>query len=139
MKIKRLILISTLLFIQNNLASNTMIEHFSTEQTVEQNFPFSDAVRVGDTLYLSGMIGEDDNGNLVKGGIVPEAHNVMNKMDKILNHFDLTFDDVFKCLVMIDDINEWSLFNSVYIQYFKKTLSCKKCIWCRWSCWRCIF
>ena len=45
---------------------------------------------------------------------------VMNKMDKILNHFDLTFDDVFKCLVMIDDINEWSLFNSVYIQYFKK-------------------
>ena len=97
-----------------------MIEHFSTEQTVEQNFPFSDAVRVGDTLYLSGMIGEDDNGNLVKGGIVPEAHNVMKRMDKILNHFDLTFDDVFKCLVMIDDINEWSLFNSVYIQYFKK-------------------
>lgn len=120
MKIKRLILILTLLFIQNNLASNTMIEHFSTEQTVEQNFPFSDAVRVGDTLYLSGMIGEDDNGNLVKGGIVPEAHNVMKRMDKILNHFDLTFDDVFKCLVMIDDINEWSLFNSVYIQYFKK-------------------
>ena len=74
MKIKRLILISTLLFIQNNLASNTMIEHFSTEQTVEQNFPFSDAVRVGDTLYLSGMIGEDDNGNLVKGGIVPVSY-----------------------------------------------------------------
>jgi len=66
------------------------------------------------------MIGEDNNGNLVEGGIVPEAHTVMKTMAKILAHFNLGYNDVFKCLVMIDDISEWSLFNSVYVQYFEK-------------------
>ena len=66
------------------------------------------------------MIGEDQEGNLVEGGIVPEAHNVMKRMGKILAHFNLDYNDVVKCLVMIHDISQWSLFNSVYVQYFEK-------------------
>ncbi len=117
---KILLLISVLLFSFNGWADNAVIEHFSSEQTMKQDFPFSDAVRVDNTIYISGMIGEDDDGNLVEGGIVPEAHVVMKTMGNILAHFDLGYDDVFKCLVMIDDISEWSLFNSVYVQYFEK-------------------
>jgi|TARA_B110000495_G_C22648046_1_gene384341 reactive intermediate/imine deaminase len=117
---KLLILISALLFSFNGWAEDTSIEHFSSKETIKQNFPFSDAVRVDNTLYISGMIGEDDEGNLVEGGIVPEAHTVMKTMAKILAHFNLGYNDVFKCLVMIDDISEWSLFNSVYVQYFEK-------------------
>ena len=117
---KKLILISALLFSFNGWADDTVIEHFSSEQTIKQNFPFSDAVRVDNTIYISGMIGEDNNGNLVEGGIVAEAHTVMKTMAKILAHFNLGYNDVFKCLVMIDDISEWSLFNSVYVQYFEK-------------------
>jgi len=117
---KKIILISALLLSFNGLAEDVSIEHFSSEQTVNQDFPFSDAVRVGNTVYISGMIGEDDKGNLVEGGIVPEAHIVMKKMGNILAHFNLGYDDVVKCLVMIDDINEWSMFNSVYVQYFDK-------------------
>ena len=112
--------ISALLFIVNGWADNTEIEHFSSEQTIKQDFPFSDAVKVDNTLYLSGMIGEDQEGNLVEGGIVPEAHKVMKRMGKILAHFNLDYNDVVKCLVMIDDISQWSLFNSVYVQYFEK-------------------
>ena len=118
---KKLILISALLlFGFNGWAENTVIEHLSSEQTMEQDFPFSDAVRVDNTIYISGMIGDDEEGNLVEGGIVPEAHTVMKKMGDILAHFNLNYDDVFKCLVMIDDISQWSLFNSVYVQYFEK-------------------
>jgi len=117
---KILLLISVLLFSFNGWTDNAVIEHFSSEQTMKQDFPFSDAVRVDNTIYISGMIGEDDDGNLVEGGIVPEAHVVMKTMGNILAHFDLGYDDVFKCLVMIDDISEWSLFNSVYVQYFEK-------------------
>ena len=112
--------ISSLLFIVNGWADNTEIEHFSSEQTIKQDFPFSDAVKVDNTLYLSGMIGEDQEGNLVEGGIVPEAHNVMKRMGKILAHFNLDYNDVVKCLVMIDDISQWGLFNTVYTQYFDK-------------------
>ncbi|HJL80305.1 MAG: Rid family hydrolase [Gammaproteobacteria bacterium] len=117
---KKIILISALLFSFKVLAEDISIEHFSSEQTVKQDFPFSDAVRVDNTVYISGMIGEDDKGNLVEGGIVPEAHAVMKKMGNILDHFSLGYDDVVKCLVMIDDISEWSMFNSVYVQYFDK-------------------
>ena len=56
----------------------------------------------------------------VEGGIVSEAHTVMKKMGNILAHFNLGYDHVVKCLVMIDDISEWSMFNSVYVQYFDK-------------------
>ena len=117
---KHLILISALLFSFNGWADDSVIEHFSSEQTIKQDFPFSDAVRVDNTIYISGMIGEDNNGNLVEGGIVPEAHTVMKTMGNILAHFNLGYDDVVKCLVMIDDISEWSMFNSVYVQYFDK-------------------
>ena len=117
---KKLILISALLFSFNGWADDIAVEHFSSEQTIKQDFPFSDAVKVGNTLYLSGMIGEDEEGNLVEGGIVPEAHNVLKRMGTLLAHYNLGYDDVVKCLVMIDDINQWSLFNSVYVQYFEK-------------------
>jgi len=113
-------LISTLLFSFNGWAEDIVVEHFSSEQTIKQDFPFSDAVKVGNTLYLSGMIGEDEEGNLVEGGIVPEAHNVLKRMGTLLAHYNLGYDDVVKCLVMIDDISQWSLFNSVYVQYFEK-------------------
>ena len=105
---KKLIIISALLFSFNGWPDDSAVEHFSSEQTIKQNFPFSDAVRVDNTVYISGMIGEDENGNLVEGGIVPEAHTVMKKMGKILAHFNLGYDDVVKCLVIIDDIGEWS-------------------------------
>jgi len=117
---KKLILISALLLSFNGWAEDIVVEHFSSEQTIKQDFPFSDAVKVGNTLYLSGMIGEDEEGNLVEGGIVPEAHNVMKRMGTLLAHYNLGYDDVVKCLVMIDDISQWSLFNSVYVQYFEK-------------------
>ena len=117
---KKLIIIPALLFSFNGWSDDITIEHFSSEQTIKQNFPFSDAVRVDNTVYISGMIGEDENGNLVEGGIVPEAHTVMKKMGNILAHFNLGYDDVVKCLVMIDNIGEWSMFNSVYVQYFDK-------------------
>jgi len=117
---KKLIIISVLLFSFNGWSDDIMVEHFSSERTIEQDFPFSDAVRVDNTVYISGMIGEDVKGNLVEGGIVQEAHTVMKKMGNILAHFNLGYDDVVKCLVMIDDIGEWSMFNSVYVQYFDK-------------------
>jgi reactive intermediate/imine deaminase len=117
---KKLILISALLFSFNGWAEDIVVEYFSSEQTIKQDFPFSDAVKVGNTLYLSGMIGEDEEGNLVEGGIVPEAHNVLKRMGTLLEHYNLGYDDVVKCLVMIDDISQWSLFNSVYVQYFEK-------------------
>jgi Putative translation initiation inhibitor, yjgF family len=43
------------------------IEHFSSEDALKKNYPFSEAVRVDDVLYISGMVAEGDDGQVIKG------------------------------------------------------------------------
>jgi 2-iminobutanoate/2-iminopropanoate deaminase len=82
--------------------------------------PLSQAVRVGDVLYLSGALGNiSGKMEVVPGGIEAETHQTMENIGAILRENGLTFDDVFKCTVMLADISKWGDFNKVYTQYFK--------------------
>ena len=81
--------------------------------------PFSDAVRVGDVLYLSGQIGNiPGRPELVPGGLEAETRQMMDNIARVLNAAGRSFDDVFKCTVMLADISQWSTFNEIYIEYF---------------------
>lgn len=96
------------------------MEFIRSHGTRTANLPFSDAVRVGDVLYLSGALGNlPGKMELVKGGIEAETRQMMENIARTLNANGLSFDDVFKCLVMMKDMNEWSTFNAVYVTYFK--------------------
>jgi reactive intermediate/imine deaminase len=82
--------------------------------------PFSQAVRVGDVLYLSGALGNvPSKMELVPGGMEAEARQTMENIATVLKENGLTFDDVFKCLVMMADMSKWGDFNKVYVTYFK--------------------
>lgn len=82
--------------------------------------PFSDAVRVGDVLYLSGQIGNvPGKMELVPGGIETETRQMMDNIAHVLNAGGLSFDHVFKCVVMLADMSDWAAFNEVYVDYFK--------------------
>ena len=91
----------------------------SSELTTSNQFPYSDAVLAGNTLYLSGMVGEDEEGALVDGGIKAETEEIFRQLQSHLSKFDLDLTNVVKCLVMLDDIDEWADFNKVYMSYFK--------------------
>ena len=91
----------------------------SSELTMSNQFPYSDAVLAGNTLYLSGMVGEDEEGALVDGGIKAETEEIFRQLQSHLSKFDLDLTNVVKCLVMLDDIDEWADFNKVYVSYFK--------------------
>ncbi|HEX6376719.1 MAG TPA: RidA family protein [Allosphingosinicella sp.] len=80
--------------------------------------PFSSAVRVGDVLYLSGVIGTRADGTLPPG-IEAQTRQTMDSIGAMLARAGRSFDDVFKCTVMIDDMREWQAFNQVYMTYFK--------------------
>ena len=82
------------------------------------NYPFAEAVRVGDVLYLSGNVGADDEGRLVAGGIAPEARRTMENVKATLARFGLTYDNVVKCTVFLADIANWGAFNEIYAGYF---------------------
>ena len=82
-----------------------------------QRLPFSEAVRVGDMLYLSGQIGNRADGTL-PDGIDAQSRQVMDNIGGVLKSAGLSFNDVVKCTVMIDDIKQWGDFNKVYVTYF---------------------
>jgi reactive intermediate/imine deaminase len=82
--------------------------------------PFSDAVRVGDFLILSGKIGTDRSGKLAPGGIRAETKQTMENIRRTLEAYGSSLDDVFKCTVMLADMKEWLRMNEVYRTYFKK-------------------
>lgn len=81
--------------------------------------PFSEAVRVGDLLYLSGQVGTlPGTLELAPGGIAGEARQALENVRAVLERHGATLEDVVKCTVMIDDIDEWYAFNAVYVTFF---------------------
>lgn len=84
----------------------------------EPTYPFSPAVRVGRTLYLSGQIGTDSSGKLVPGGIGPETKQTMENIKDVLAKTGSSLERVVKCTVMMADMKEWPAMNEVYKTYF---------------------
>jgi len=82
-----------------------------------QRLPFSDAVRVGDMLYLSGALGVKADGTL-PAGIEAQARQTMDNIGAVLKRSGLGFGDVVKCTVMLDNMADWPAFNQVYVTYF---------------------
>ena len=79
--------------------------------------PFSDAVRVGDILFLSGQIGITPDGKL-PDTFDGQARQTMENIDGTLKARGLGWGDVFKCTVFIADMKNWPAFNAVYVPYF---------------------
>jgi reactive intermediate/imine deaminase len=84
-------------------------------------YPFSGAVRVGNTLYLSGALGADPaTKKLVPGGIEAETKQTLENIKATLERNGSDLDHVVKCTVFMADIQEWPRMNEVYKKYFLK-------------------
>uniref|UniRef100_A0A6I8PAN8 2-iminobutanoate/2-iminopropanoate deaminase n=1 Tax=Ornithorhynchus anatinus TaxID=9258 RepID=A0A6I8PAN8_ORNAN len=79
--------------------------------------PYSQAVLVDKTMYISGQIGMDPaNGQLVPGGVVEEAKQALSNMGEILKAADCDFSNVVKTTVLLADINDFNAVNEIYKQ-----------------------
>ena len=99
-------------------AGNPEVEYYPL--SLERQLPFSEAVRVGHVLYLSGMIG-NVGGTLVlaEGGIQGETRQALENIKSTLEKHGSSMSEVVKCTVFLADIAEWPAMNEVYIQYFQ--------------------
>jgi reactive intermediate/imine deaminase len=98
----------------------TDVQHLDMPGTEDLGLPFSSAVRVDNTLYLSGNLGNVPGSNdLVAGGIGPETRQTMENIKAVLEQFGSSTDQVVKCTVFLADINEWAAMNEVYRTFFK--------------------
>jgi 2-iminobutanoate/2-iminopropanoate deaminase len=81
--------------------------------------PYSQAVKHGNTLYVSGQIALDaTSGQLVGGSIQEETHKVMNNLKAILAAANMDFSHVVKCSIFVKDLGNFVAINEVYGQYF---------------------
>ncbi|WP_339723080.1 Rid family detoxifying hydrolase [uncultured Paraglaciecola sp.] len=97
------------------------IEYFSSQRNIDNHYPFSNAVRVGDLLFLSGEIGTQPNSSkLIEGGIQNETKQTMENIQASLAKHNLTMNNLVKCTVMLADIKDWPAFNQVYKDFFPK-------------------
>ena len=81
--------------------------------------PFSGAVRVGDTLYMSGAIGLDEN-NEVPDTAAEEARLVMESVKSYIDAAGMTMDDIVTMQIFCSDVSHYQAFNDVYRTYFTR-------------------
>lgn len=114
---KRALILSLLLLTAPAMAAE--VEYLASKQTKALGLPFSDAVRVGDVIILSGQLGTKTGEMvLVEGGIEAETHQMIGNIKRILEENGSSLEKVFKCTVMMADIGEWPKFNEIYVTYF---------------------
>lgn len=101
----------------------------TTPASASLDLPFSEAVRVGDTLYLSGQIGNLPGAlRLAPGGIEAEAAQALENVAAVLHELGATLDDVVKCTVFLADMQEWPQFNAVYRRFFPRHLPARSAL-----------
>jgi len=83
--------------------------------------PYSHAVLVGNTLYVSGQVGKRaDNGELVLSDIKSETKQVMENVKAILTEAGMDFTNVCKTTIFLTDMNNFASVNEVYGLYFSE-------------------
>lgn len=98
----------------------TDVEYIAGPGMENLDLPFSSAVRVGHTLYLSGMIGNRPGTlELAPGGIQGQTRQALENIKAVLEHAGSSMDRVVKCTVFLADMNEWQAMNDVYVTFFR--------------------
>ncbi|MFO7669419.1 MAG: RidA family protein [Bacteroidales bacterium] len=81
--------------------------------------PYSQAVEINQTLYISGQIPIDPStGKVVEGGIIEQTHQVMKNIGKILEAAGYTYEDVVKSTCLLSEMSNFKDMNQVYAGYY---------------------
>lgn len=91
--------------------------------------PYSQAIRHGDMLFVSGQIPLDPStGTMVIGGIESETHRVMKNIEAILEEAGLGFDNVVKTSIFLKSMDDFAQVNEVYASYFSKDFPARETV-----------
>lgn len=125
---KRLIALIALLVLTGPAHSQSdNIEYFTASGPGGRVLPFSDAVRVGNLLFLSGKLGTTEDG-LAPGGIAGETRQALENIRASLERHGSSMDRVVKCTVFLADMAEWEQMNEVYVTFFGDNLPARSAL-----------
>jgi len=92
---------------------------YDRDPSLSADLPFSSAVVVGKTIYLSGEIGRAPGGvTLVEGGVGPETRAIFENYKATLARLGADLSDIVKCTVFLDDMSKFAEMNAAYAAVF---------------------
>ena len=81
--------------------------------------PYSQAVKVGGMLFTSGQVAiHPETGELILDDVKTETHQVMSNMKAVLAEAGMTFENVVKTSIFLQNMNDFAAVNEVYASYF---------------------
>jgi 2-iminobutanoate/2-iminopropanoate deaminase len=91
--------------------------------------PYSQAVKVGNTIYTSGAIPVNpESGEVVQGGAAEQAEQALKNVREVLAGAGASLDNVVKTTVFIKNMNDFATINEVYKKYFTKIFPARSCV-----------
>ncbi|MEY2480980.1 MAG: 2-iminobutanoate/2-iminopropanoate deaminase [Verrucomicrobiota bacterium] len=83
--------------------------------------PYSQAVRVGSTIYCAGQVPLDPkSGQIVSGGIDAQTRRVLENITAVLKAEGLTFANIVKTTIFLTDLADFQTMNEIYGSYFQQ-------------------
>jgi 2-iminobutanoate/2-iminopropanoate deaminase len=124
-KIQRLMILAVIIAVISVIvlwaasrASAADVEHYRDPKLPDWA-PFSSAVIVGDTIYVSGHLGRDPETNeLVSDDVADQTRQTMRNMEQTLAAVGARLRDVVKCTVFLDDMDDYAAMNEAYVESF---------------------
>jgi 2-iminobutanoate/2-iminopropanoate deaminase len=91
----------------------------ATKKAPEAIGPYSQAISCGSMVYCSGQIPVDpQTGEIVSDDIADQTHQVMKNLSAVLNEAGVSFNEVVKCTIYLQDLKNFSKVNAVYATFF---------------------
>ncbi len=91
--------------------------------------PYSQAIQIGDLLFVSGQVPIDPStGTIVEGDIKAQAQQSLNNLKAILNAAGTNMGAVVKTTVFLADMNDFAAMNEVYAQFFQEPFPARSAV-----------
>jgi 2-iminobutanoate/2-iminopropanoate deaminase len=105
----------------SNMTVAADVEYLNSPAVESLGLPFSEAVRVDDTVYLSGQVGNlPGTFKLIDGGIKTETKQTLENISATLERHGASLQELVKCTIFLADIKEWPQMNEVYKTFFSE-------------------
>jgi 2-iminobutanoate/2-iminopropanoate deaminase len=102
----------------------TMIQTKKAPQAIG---PYSQAVKWGELLFISGQLGLDITGSLAATDITAQTHQALENIKLILEAAGLQMNDVLKTTIYLADLKDFNVVNQIYGEYFQAPFPARAC------------
>lgn len=100
----------------------------ATNQAPAAIGPYSQAVKVGNLLFVSGQIPLTSTGQVVAGDVAAQTKQVLDNLKNIIEAAGVQLSDVVKCSCFLKNMADFASFNAVYTEYFGAILPARECV-----------